>query len=147
MVPEEHQNPLLRQLQSKVNEKIKNVNPPNKKQNYFLTKNLKSSKNDKISGLNTPSNKLKTKNISNLDLPEEVTDDYLEVNTEDTLDEDAEILENDEEDAYEGHFEVENMSQKKSEKFVVVPFNPLDPLGKKNMIFQKKIVNWVYCII
>ena len=126
MVPEEHQNPLLRQLQSKVNEKIKNLNPPNKKQNYFLTKNLKSSKNDKISGLNTPSNKLKTKNISNLDLPEEVSDDYLEVNTEDTLDEDAEILENDEEDAYGGHFELE----KKSEKFVVVPFNPLDPLGK-----------------
>ena len=131
VVPEEHQNPLLRQLQSKVNEKIKNLNPPNKKQNYFLTKNLKSSKNDKISGLNTPSNKLKTKNISNLDLPEEVSDDYLEVNTEDTLDEDAEILENDEEDAYGGHFELENKSQKKSEKFVVVPFNPLDPLGKK----------------
>lgn len=113
------------------------MNPPNKKQNYFLTKNLKSSKNDKISGLNTPSNKLKTKNISNLDLPEEVTDDYLEVNTEDTLDEDAEILENDEEDAYGGHFEVENMSQKKSEKFVVVPFNPLDPLGKKIWFFRK----------
>ena len=102
--------------------------------NYFITKNLKSSKNDKISGLNTPSNKLKTKNISNLDLPEEVSDDYLEVNTEDTLDEDAEILENNDEDAYGGHFELE----KKSEKFVVVPFNPLDTLGKNKWFFRKK---------
>ena len=121
-VPEQHQNPLLRQLKTKSDEKIKNINPPKKKQNFFLTKNLRASQNEKITGLKTPSNKLKTKNVSNLEPPHEE-----DPNLQDNLEEDAE-------DVYGEHGQdfKDETDEKKLEKFVVVPFNPQDPLGKKN---------------